>query len=133
MTAIANLVIKKFDNTTSITWTALKGAGGDADPAVWRSDTATGYVGQKPTFSMSTKSNADGSVRRSDFRGVFPSTYTDTTTSVTAKLANVIFSATISVPQGMPLVDQQEAVAQIFHAIADPATILSAVAGYAPT
>jgi hypothetical protein len=133
MTAASNYVIKKYDGTTSITWTVMKGSGGDTDPAVWRSETATGTNGQRPTFQLSARSNGDGTVRRLDFKGVFPSVYTETDTSLTKVLASVVLTGSIAVPQGIGATDMQEACGQLCHLIGDPGTVAAFLAGYAPT
>lgn len=133
MTAIANITVKKADNTTGIVWTGLKGSGGDNDPAVYRSDTATGYQGQKPTLALSSRWNGDGTARRCDFKGVFPSIYTDSTTTVTSKLAQAVLTGSFVVPQGIPATDMNEAVAQLLHLLSDPAVVAQIQAGYAAT
>ncbi len=133
MTAIANITVKKNDGVTNIVWTALKGSGGDGDPAVWRSDTATGYVGQKPTFSLSAKTSGSGEVRRLDFKGVYPSVYTDSTTSVTSKLGQFVLTGSLALPQGLPATDLNEACAQFVHMLNDASVIAALQAGFAPT
>ncbi len=133
MTAAADITVKKYDGTTDITWSVLKGAGGDSDPAVWRSNSASGYVGQRPTFQVSSRGNQAGTVRRLDFRGEFPSVYTNADTSQTQVAGTVVLTGSIAVPGAISSTDVNEACAQLMHLLANSAVVNAMIAGYAPT
>jgi hypothetical protein len=133
MTAIANIVVKKADNTTDITWTAISGSGGDKSPALWRSLSAPGTVGQLPYLTVSTRSNADKTVRRVDVTGVFPSVYTNTNTGQTEVRGTCVFTGSFAVPQNIAAADINEAAWQILNLLATSLVKGSVTSGYAPT
>jgi len=133
MSAAANITVKKYDNTTDIIWSLVSASGGDKSPAVWRSNSATGTAGQKPTFTVTSRWNAAGDVRRIDIAGGFPSVYTDTSTSLTSVRSKASFTASFAIPQDMSTADMNEAAAQIFHLLSDSSIIGTVATGYAPT
>lgn len=133
MPTAANITVKKYDGTTDIVWTSISASGGDKSPAVWRSDTATGTNGQKPSFLLSARPNQDGSVRRVDISAKFPSVYTNSSTGQTEVRSTMTFSGSFAVPQNITATDINEFGAQIPNLIAS-ALIKSCVeAGFAPT
>lgn len=133
MTAIADITVKKYDDTTNITWSAIGGAGSDGSQALWRSNSATGYVGQKPKFTLSASWNSPGTVRKLVGNISFPSVYTDTSTSLTAPLATMSLSFTIFVPQNVQATDLQEFSAQAVRLLSDTMVRGSILSGFAPT
>lgn len=131
MTTAGNLTIKKFDGTTDITWSLIAASGGDKSPALWRSTSATGTVGQQPTFSASARWNTQKTVRRFDVGCSFPSVYTNTATGQTEVRATMVFSGSFAVPQNVNATDIQEFTYQVANLVAAMKT--SIVTGYAPT
>jgi hypothetical protein len=132
MTAIADITVKKFDGTTDILWSAVAGSGGDKSPAVWRSNTATGTLGQKPTINMSSKWNSSADVRRVDVSGVYPSTYTNSATGLTEIRSKMTFQGSFAVPQNINTADINEFVAQITNLLVSSLMRGSIISGYAP-
>ncbi len=133
MGTAADITVKKFDGTTDIVWSLVTASGGDKSPAVWRSNTATGTLGQRPTFTMSGRSNAAGTVRRLDITGSFPSVYTDTSTSLTAVRSKATLSLSFAFPQDMAITDMQEAAFQMMNLVGATLIKNSCIQGYAPT
>jgi|SwirhirootsSR3_FD_contig_111_845676_length_3481_multi_7_in_0_out_0_2 hypothetical protein len=132
MTAIASIVVKKADNTTNITWSGVNGAAGNS-PALWRSTSASGTVGQQPTLSLSGKWNADQTVRRLDGKVIFPSVYTDTNSSLTKIRSTMNMSFSIAVPQDVAATDLAEFAAQATALLHDAMITGSINSGFAPT
>jgi hypothetical protein len=132
MPTAANITVKKSDGTTDIVWSLLAASGGDQSPAVWRSDTASGTVGQRPTFTMSARWNGPKTARRVDFSGVFPSVYTDSNTGQTEVRSVIPFSASFAIPQNITSTDVNEAAAQLTNLIASALAKSAISAGYAP-
>jgi len=132
MPAIANITVKKADGSTDIVWSALSGAGGDKTPAVWRSDTATGTVGQRPFIQMSSRWNGDSTARRFDVLAGFPGVYTNSTTGQTEVRAKAVLNLSLVVPQNMTSADISEFAAQIPNLIASTLFKSSFTEGYAP-
>nr|QDH87444.1 MAG: hypothetical protein H3BulkLitter171541_000003 [Leviviridae sp.] len=133
MTAAVDLSVLKSDGTTSIVWSLVSASGGDKSPAVWRSNTATGTLGQKPNISMTAKWNAKGDVRRVDISAVYPSVYTNTTTSQTEVRSQMTFQGSFAVPQNITAGDIAEFAAQIPNLLAHVVFKASVAAGYSPT
>ncbi|DAD51294.1 coat protein [ssRNA phage Gerhypos.1_28] len=133
MPAAANITVKKSDGTTDIVWTAIAASGGDKSPAYFRSDTATGTVGQKPIFSVVARQNAAGDVRRVDVSGSFPSVYTNASTGQSEVRSKMNFSGSFAVPQNITAADINEFSAQIPNLIASALIKATIAAGFAPT
>lgn len=129
---MANIIIKKNDGSTDVTYTAVVASGGDKSPAVWRNNAATGTPGQRPELRVSARNNGDNTARRVDGQYTYPSVYTDTTTSTTkiGSRANFQFSAVI--PGDMPDADAEEFGAQIGNLIAAALIEETLTGGYAP-
>jgi len=133
MTTAADIVVKKADGTTDITWSLLAGSGGDAAPAIWRSNTAAGTVGQRPTFQISSKWNGPKTARRVDMSGSFPSVYTNSNTGQTEVRGTVPFSCSFAVPFDIASTDLAEAAAQLLNLCASTLAKSAVSTGYAPS
>jgi hypothetical protein len=48
MPALADITVKMADGTTNITYTGIVPSAGDKTPAVWRSNSVGGSIGQRP-------------------------------------------------------------------------------------
>jgi hypothetical protein len=133
MATAVDIVVKKADNTTDITYSLVTASGGDTSPAVWRSNTASGTLGQRPVFQISSRWNGPKTVRRVDINGSFPSVYTDANTGLTQVRGTIPFSASFAVPQNISATDLGEAAAQLCNLVASTMTRSSVTSGYAPT
>lgn len=131
--APTTVTVKKADGTTDIVWTTIAASGGDTSPWTVRSETATGYVGQRPSFSMSSRWNGPKTARRVDVNAAFPMVYTDSVTSTTKTLGQVVFSGSFVVPQGVSDVTLSEAAAQLTNLLASSTSKAAISSGYAPT
>lgn len=133
MTTATDITVKKYDGTTDILWSLISASAGDKSPAIWRSGTASGTVGQKPVFTISARPNADGTVRRIDVGCKFPAVYTNSTTGQTEVRSTATFSGSFAVPQNMTAVDIQEFSYQLCNLLTVTLVKNTIVAGYAPT
>lgn len=133
MTTAANITVKKADGTTDIVWQVLAGSGGDSSPAFYRSNTATGTVGQRPTFQISTKWNGPQTARRVEASAKFPSVYTNSTTGQTEVRSTIAMTVSFGVPTNIVATDVVEAASQLCHLLNDAQFITSITNGYAPT
>lgn len=127
-----DLTVKKYDGTTDVVYTLLTAAAGDRTPAAWRNNSASGTIGQKPTFTMTSRSAGNGTARAIDFVFRWPSVYTDTT-GVTRVRSTGQFKGTFVMPLDATDVDLQEAAAQCLHLLAHGGTVEVCKTGYAPT
>jgi len=132
MTTAASITIKKADGTTDIVWTLLAASGGDSAPALWRSETAVGTIGQRPTFSIASRNNGPKTARRVDISGAFPSVYTNSTTGQTEVRGVIPFTCSFAVPTNISATDLNEAAAQLTNLIASTMAKTSVSTGYAP-
>jgi hypothetical protein len=133
MSAAVDLTVKKYDGTTDIVWTVVSASGGDKAPAVWRSKTAPGTVGQQPTIQFKARSNADGSVRLCDILGIYPSTYTNSATGQTEVRSTPVLTVSFAMPQNVVIADLREFVYQTINLLGTATFKASILDGYAPT
>lgn len=137
MPAMANLVPKKADETTNITYDALTGAAGDGSKAVWRQDTgaAAGLpVGHRATLSMATTWNGPRTARRAVLEFKRPYSTQNSTTTKYETTDQVVARLEITVPQAIPATEISESVYQFLNCLGLSAGLIktSVVAGYAP-
>jgi len=132
MPTMADITIKKNDGTTDVTYTAVVASGGDKSPALWRHASASGYPGQRPTLTLSSRFNEAKTARRLDGVFTWPSVYTDTATSTTKVSDKAIFSFSAVLPLNLPDPDASEFGAQVGNLIAAQLIEDSLTQGYAP-
>lgn len=132
MAAMADITVKKADETTNIVWTGKVASSGDRNAAIWKSETVGTAPAHNPSFSLSSRSSGDGKVRRVEFSGAYPQTATATDGSVSVVNIGQV-SGSFAVPQGMPQTDINEFVAQLCNMLASTLVKTSVKAGYAPT
>jgi len=134
MPQMADITVKKNDGTTDIVYVAKQPSAGDRVSAVWRSDAnAAPYAGLKPEFKLSSRSNADGSVRRCDFVGAYTGFATDSTTTISSAIGKVTLQGTVSVSQTLPAADINEGVSQLTNLIVSALMRQCLKDGFAPT
>lgn len=137
MPAVANIVVKKADETTNITYDALTGAAGDGSKAVWRQDTgaAAGLpVGLRAMVTMATVSNGPKTARRAivEFKRAYATQ--DTTTTRYSAQDFVVGRLEVTVPQGIPASEISESVYQFLNLLGASNGLIkqSIVAGFSP-
>lgn len=134
MAALADIVVKKADGATNITFTGVVPSAGDKTPAIWRSNSVGSALNLRPEFRLSTRPSGNGSGdRRFEANFTYPSVFTDTSTSRTSVAQRMNFTITGVVPAAMPDTDVAEAVAQGFNLLASSLVVTSVKTGYAPT
>jgi len=132
MPNMANITVKKNDGTTDVVYTALAPSAGDKTPAYWRNNTVGTAEAHKPEMRMSSKPNGDNSSRQVVTNFSYPSIVvgTDGKTSI---IARTNFTLSVSLPQGMPTTDVNEAVSQFLNLCASTLVKDSYKAGFSPT
>lgn len=118
MPAMADIVVKKDDGVTNITYTAISRSGGDLSPALWREQSLTTMRGGQPNVQLKAYWNGAKDGRRTDFYGVYPWLITDSTTTVQSIRSKMILSASLIVPQEIPVTYANEGVAQLVNMVA---------------
>lgn len=131
MPNMANIVIKKADGTTDVTWTAIAAAGGDGIPAVWRNNSVGTTVAERPNLQASAKWNGPGTARRVNVAMSWPMSVTapDGTVTITG---NSPGSATFLAPQNMSAAEIKERAYQFGNLIASAIIKACFEEGYAP-
>lgn len=92
MPNMADIVVKKADGTTDVTYVALSPSAGDKTPAQWRVESIGTIAGNRPTLSLTAYASADKKARIVEGTVSFPETYTDTTTGIIAVRLRESFS-----------------------------------------
>jgi hypothetical protein len=131
MPIMANITVKKNDNTTDITYTAVSASGGDGSPALWKENTASTVPAFRPSFALKSDWNGSKSARKvlTEFR--YPTTVTDSGGKQSVSdTAIITISGTF--PQGMTDTQLNEAVSQGLNLAAATLVKDSCKAGYAP-
>lgn len=132
MPSIANLVVKKNDGTTDVTYTAEVPSSGDKNPAIWRNQSVGTAIAHRPTFALSSRTNGTGSARRLEGSVSYPSTVTGSDGKVTVSDRTLITIGGV-IPLGAPTADVNEAVAQAMNLFKTAVVTDSFKSGYAPT
>jgi hypothetical protein len=136
MPSMASITVKKFDGVTDIVYDALSASGGDSSPAVWRQDTgaAAGLpVGLRNIYKLTTKWNGPKTARQMSFELTMPYAVQDSTTTLYSAKDRVVVSGMMTIPQGIPATNLNEATYQALNLLGALLTRQSAAAGYAPT
>jgi hypothetical protein len=132
MAAMADITVKKADEATNIVYAMEVASAGDRAPAIWKSTTVGTAPAHNPGLTLTSRSNADGKVRRVEFSYAYPQTATASDGSISVvNLAQISGSAAL--PQGMPQADLNEAIAQCMNLLASTLVKTSFKDGYAPT
>jgi hypothetical protein len=130
---MADIVVKKADDTTNVTYNALSPSSGDTVPSVWRQEAMATQPNLKATCSLRASWNGPRDARRIQMDFMYPFTATDSTTGLTSVVARIPIQVTATVPQLVTDTVISEAVAQCGNLL-DAALIQSCFkAGYAAT
>jgi hypothetical protein len=133
MPAMADLVVKKDDGVTNVTYVALNPSSGDSVPAFWRFEAMGTQADLRATMSLRAQWNGPRTARRVEGTFQYPHVSTDTTTGLTSVVSRVPISYSATVPANIPDTAVAEAVSQFANIMA--ATLIKACckAGFAPT
>lgn len=115
MPSMANITVKKNDDTTDIVWTAVQPSSGDGVAAVWRQEVASMHAAGKPTLALSAKYNGNRSARRMTAEFRHPQVYTNSTTGIVGVENILPISVSVSIPVTFPQALLDEAISQSFN------------------
>jgi hypothetical protein len=130
MAAIANVVVKKTDAVTDVTFTAITGSGAEGSPAVWQNTAGTTVRSNRPTLTMKAKLNGTKAARRTDVQGVFP--VVRTINSVETLIGKIPLDFTVPVPEWATDAEVNEAVDQFINLLASAHIRVHVKAGVSP-
>lgn len=133
MPQMANIVVKKADGTTAITYTQLAPAAG-TDPAVWKSQSVGTSAGQQPELRCSTKGRV---VKGSPYRDMvvtfkYPKSVSNTTTGEITLAEGFSASLNVHMNQTLSAVELKEACYQFGNLVASDLLKQAMESGYAP-
>lgn len=131
MPNMANIIVKKADNTTDVTYTQATPSAGDKSAAVWRNATVGTVNASRPTFTFMMMDNGTKKARRARSTFFWPKTRVDALGNVTVT-GGISAESSHLIPQDMTSVEIAEAVAQ-FSSLLNSALLRQSLNdGYAP-
>lgn len=133
MPALADIVVKKNDNLTNITFTGVVPSSGDGVPAVWKSQSVGSAVGFQPEIRLASRAAKGGQEREHSATFFYPQLKTDTTTSVTSVHRKLMGKVTWTTPVDMAATDVAEASAQFANLLASTLFRSCINSGYSAT
>lgn len=132
MPNMANIVIKKADGTTDVTYTAAAPSAGDKSPAVWKNATVGTVLAARPTFSIVMMDNGTKKARRARSTFLWPKTRLDTAGNVSV-VGGASSESSHLIPQDMTPTEIGEFVAQFANLLASALLKQALNDGYAPS
>lgn len=133
MPSIANIVVKKNDGTTDITYTAVVPSSGDTVFAVWKSQTVGVAPGHQPEFKLASREASNGQKRALHSVFNYPQLSTNSQTGVTSVVNRAVVSTDWTIPKDMTVTDINEFVTQYANLLASALIKQCAQAGYSAT
>lgn len=132
MPTMADISVKKADETTSITYSQVVASAGDRTSAVWKCTSVGSAPSHNPTLQLASRWNEKKTARRMDAEYAYPQTATASDGSIS--VINIIpISMTAAIPQGVPQAIIDEACAQAMNLFASALIKNSLKSGYSPT
>lgn len=131
MATMANIVVKKADDTTDVTWTAQIGSSGDKTPAVWKNLTVGTMPMERPTFTAASRANGPGTARRLTCHFDWPMVSQDAGGNKVGA-GKMVGEASILIPQNQEVTVIAEQVSQFCNLLASALIKQAAQEGYAP-
>lgn len=131
MPALSNIIVKKADGTTDVTYTAITGAAGDGSPALFRNNTVGTSPAERPNITIGARWNGPRTARRVDCNFAWPTISTDMggKKTVSGKFTGM---ATFSAPQDQDVTAITEAAYQFGNLVAAAIVKASFAEGLAP-
>lgn len=117
MPSMANITVKKADNTTDVVYTAASPSAGDSVPAVWKNQTVGTVLASRPTFTLTAQNNGTKKARRLRTTFIWPKTRTDAATNIIVS-GGASSESSHLIPQDMTAVEIGEYVAQYANLMA---------------
>lgn len=116
MATIANVVVKKTDATTDVTFTAIAGAAADGQPATWQNTASSAIRAYRSSLSMKAKLNGTKQARRVDVTGLFP--IVRSVASVDTLVGKIPLDFSVPVPEWATDAEVNEAIDQFINLLA---------------
>lgn len=115
MPQMANIVVKKYDGATDVTFTAIQPSGGDKSPAVWRDNASGTAIAHRTQLTLQSVMSGSRAVRR--VIGSFNKPVVATVDGLPKVIHVVRGNFEFHVPLEAPETDLNEAAAQMGNLI----------------
>lgn len=132
MPTLADIVVKKADETTNITYVGVVPSSGDKAPCLFKATSVGSAPGHNPNLRLVSSSNQNGSARRVSFQYAYPQTAVASDGSISI-INTLRVDGSVVIPQGMPQLTIDEGVAQAMNLLASALVKSSCKSGFAPT
>ena len=131
MPALANITVKKADNTTDVVYTATAASAGDSSPAVFRNNTVGTTIAERPTLLVRSTDNGSRTARRLRVDYSWPIVTTDAGGNkvVSGRMSG---EASVLIPQNQDAAVIAEQAAQFGNLIGSALIKASFNEGFAP-
>lgn len=132
MAQAANIVVKKNDGTTDVTYSLMSPASGDNAPAVFRNLSVGTAPGHKPEYRISSQWNGPKTARKIRETLVYP--VVQTINGVQVVTDRLIKDVTYTIASAAPQTDIDEFISQGANLSVNAAVVKDSIkAGFAPT
>lgn len=131
MPTAADIVAKKNDGTTNVTYSLVVASGGDRNPAVFRDNALSTIPKNRSRLTIEARSNAAGTARRIQTEYSYP--YIVTVAGIESVTDVIPISVSAAIPAGIPDSVVAEAVSQWANLHGGSLVKDSLKSGYAPT
>jgi len=132
MAQAANIVVKKNDGTTDVTFSVMAPASGDTTPAVFRNTAVGSAPGHQPEYRISAQWNGPKTARKIRETFVYPVVETINGSPVITN--RLIKDVTYTIAQAAPQVDINEFISQSANLSVNSAVVKDSIKnGFAPT
>jgi hypothetical protein len=129
---MADIVVKKADNTTNVTYVKQVAAAGDKTDARWQQTAGGSSINLQPYLTVRSQFNGPRTVRRVEGKFGYMNTYTDSTTAQQIVKATVVGSYSFQVPVVTDTTAANEGAAQFGNLLASALMKEVNSTGYAP-
>jgi len=130
MPSIADIVVKKNDAVTNITYAAQTPSSGDNTAAVWKSTTVGTAPAHQPEFRLVAKEVSKGAKRGLRSTYSYPQIATNTTTGLTTVVDKAFASTDWNFPKSMSQADINEFVSQYANLLVATLVLSCVKSGY---
>jgi len=113
--------------------TGISPSSGDANPAVYRYEVLSLPIALRPTFKVSATDNGPKTARKVRMSGVWPVSYTDTSTGLKGVQANIPFDCSFTLPTNVDSATIKDATVIQTNYMASAIIQAALLSGYAPT
>jgi hypothetical protein len=129
---MANITVKKYDNTTDQVYTAVQASAGDRSPAIWQNLSVGTAKAHRPELRVTARDNGPQTARRVETSFVWPQTATGTDGRINV-VDRAVGNSVHVLPKAMTETEVREYAAQYAHLLASALIKQCVVDGFSAT